>query len=148
MQHALVSTLMLPHLTITSVTPDFECLDCKQDGDMGSINMGNQWNPQIVKRVDPMPDSICPGFNFGIVNRGPIRSTSGVTYSVVDASCREAKQTTTQNPCNDPLFSCSPAPIVFTALHLNGLDYACRTDPRAGSCHGEAVQYCCRNDGR
>ena len=43
--------------------------------------------------------------------------------SVVDASCREAKQTTTQNPCNDPLFSCSPAPIVFTALHLDGLEY-------------------------
>ncbi|KAH8798054.1 hypothetical protein DL96DRAFT_1565104 [Flagelloscypha sp. PMI_526] len=50
----------------------------------------------------------------------------------LDASRQETKQMATKkNPCNDPLFLCSTAPIVFTALHLNGLEYTCRTDPCA-----------------
>ncbi|KAG6357983.1 hypothetical protein INS49_013866 [Diaporthe citri] len=47
------------------------------------------------------------------------------------------------------MFSCSPAPITFTRYgnSFTGLTYACRTDSRAGSCGGNIISGCCRNDG-
>ncbi|OBZ74585.1 hypothetical protein A0H81_05093 [Grifola frondosa] len=90
--------------------------------------------------------AVCPGFNFGIIDSGSVGS--GIeAYNVVDDSCNTVASALTSNPCDNPLFSCSPPPITITALHLDGLNYACRGDPNSGSCNGAAVQVCCRNDG-
>lgn len=51
---------------------------------------------------------------------------------------------TTENVCNDGMFSCSPAPIIFTRYRnsFTGLTYACRTDSRSGSCGGNTISVC------
>ncbi|PBK83947.1 hypothetical protein ARMGADRAFT_1170315 [Armillaria gallica] len=91
--------------------------------------------------------AICPGYNFGIMDLGFDVGTGREGYAVVDDSCNQVAGAITTNVCNEPLFSCSPAPITITALHYGGQNYACRGDVNSGSCSGTAVQVCCRNDG-
>ncbi|KAH8757331.1 hypothetical protein F5883DRAFT_649100 [Diaporthe sp. PMI_573] len=93
--------------------------------------------------------AICPGFNYGI---GHVKNLgNGVSrWDVYDTDCRVVDGlSTTENVCNDGIFSCSPAPITFTRYRnsFTHLSYACRTDSRAGSCGGNAISVCCRNDG-
>ena len=64
---------------------------------------------------------------------------------VYDTDCRVVDGlSTTENVCNDGIFSCSPAPITFTRYRnsFTHLSYACRTDSRAGSCGGNAISVC------
>ncbi|KAK0473436.1 hypothetical protein IW261DRAFT_1423649 [Armillaria novae-zelandiae] len=91
--------------------------------------------------------AICPGYNFGIMDVGYDVGTGREGYAVVDDSCNQVAGAITTNVCDEPLFSCSPAPITITALHYGGQNYACRGDVNSGSCDGTAVQVCCRNDG-
>ncbi|OBZ76644.1 Phenylalanine--tRNA ligase beta subunit [Grifola frondosa] len=86
--------------------------------------------------------AICPGYNYGIIDDGSEPGTGGFGYAVVDDSCNQVYSLVTTNPCDEPLFSCSPPPITITALHLDGLNYACRGDPNSGSCNGAPVQVC------
>ncbi|KAK0241137.1 hypothetical protein EDD85DRAFT_948231 [Armillaria nabsnona] len=83
-------------------------------------------------------------FSFGIADLGGGPPGS---WRVYDDSCNSALTVITDNPCTQGSFSCSPAPIKFTGLHLNGQNYACRSDSRSGSCSGHKIQVCCRNDG-
>lgn len=92
--------------------------------------------------------AICPGYNFGIADTGPSAEDPELgTWEVFDDSCNVMKEVITSNPCTEGTFDCSPAPITFTGLHLNGLNYACRGDPNSGTCGGFTIQVCCRNDG-
>ncbi|PBK87057.1 hypothetical protein ARMGADRAFT_476701 [Armillaria gallica] len=88
--------------------------------------------------------AICPGFNFGITDTkgGPPGS-----WRVYDDSCNPILTVFADNPCTAGAFGCTPDPIKFNALHLNGLDYACRPDPNSGTCEEIGIQVCCRNDG-
>ncbi|KAH8827554.1 hypothetical protein DL96DRAFT_1599445 [Flagelloscypha sp. PMI_526] len=106
-------------------------------------------NPDVSGDPDAPPISICPGYNFGIIDLGFDGGSGKEGYAVVDASCKQVAGAITSNVCTDPLFSCSPAPIKITTLHFGGQNYACRGDSRAGRCPGNTVdvQYCCRNDG-
>ncbi|KAI5987472.1 hypothetical protein EDD15DRAFT_2580698 [Pisolithus albus] len=94
--------------------------------------------------------AICPGYNFGITQTGG-NADVGVCkcqqWGVLDDSCNVVYQVIASNPCTAGVFDCSPAPVTFTALHFNGVDYACRPDANAGSCNGDDIQVCCRNDG-
>ncbi|KZP28451.1 hypothetical protein FIBSPDRAFT_701035, partial [Athelia psychrophila] len=93
--------------------------------------------------------AICPGYNYGIGN--VISEGNGVNrWNVYDDSCNVVDGlTTNQNPCNEGIFSCSPPPIIFNGYKnsFTGLKYACRTDPNSGSCGGDTISVCCRNDG-
>ena len=40
---------------------------------------------------------------------------------VFDDSCNVVDQVLATNPCTVGVFDCSPAPITFTGLHLDGL---------------------------
>ncbi|KAG7445808.1 uncharacterized protein BT62DRAFT_932973 [Guyanagaster necrorhizus] len=91
--------------------------------------------------------AICPGYNYGIIDLGYDVGTGKEGYAVVDDSCNQVAGAITTNVCDEPLFSCSPAPITITGLHYGGQNYACRGDVNSGSCNGAAVQVCCRNDG-
>ncbi|KAJ7645234.1 hypothetical protein DFH06DRAFT_1283420 [Mycena polygramma] len=93
--------------------------------------------------------AICPGFNFAIGN--VIGLGGGYNrWNVYDDSCNIVDQlTTNQNPCNQGIFGCSPPPIIFERYKSthSGLVYACRRDPNSGSCGGDVISVCCRNDG-
>ncbi|KAI6123160.1 hypothetical protein EDD16DRAFT_1704491 [Pisolithus croceorrhizus] len=91
--------------------------------------------------------AICPGYNFGITQTGSNTNPDYGVWQVFDDSCNVVYQVIATNPCTVGVFDCSPAPITFTGLHLDGLDYACRSDVNSGSCNGDAIQVCCRNDG-
>jgi len=87
--------------------------------------------------------AICPGYNFGIADTGPSAedpelgtcevhpfciddmlrwdTTVHIAGEVFDDSCNVMKEVITSNPCTEGTFDCSPAPITFTGLHLNGL---------------------------
>ncbi|KAK7690585.1 hypothetical protein QCA50_005683 [Cerrena zonata] len=93
--------------------------------------------------------AICPGFNFGIGNVVPL-SQGFNRWNVFDDSCNAVDGLTTNgNPCTQGIFACSPAPILFDGYtnSFTGLRYACRTDPRSGTCNGQVISVCCRNDG-
>ncbi|KAK0226500.1 hypothetical protein IW262DRAFT_1457733 [Armillaria fumosa] len=98
----------------------------------------------ILAATVGMANAICPGYNFGIADLGGGPPGS---WRVYDDSCNPVLTVITDNPCTQGSFSCSPAPITFTGLHLNGQNYACRGDPNSGSCDGHGIQVCCRNDG-
>ncbi|KAI0792894.1 hypothetical protein C8Q75DRAFT_804607 [Abortiporus biennis] len=93
--------------------------------------------------------SICPGFNFGIGNQQSLGN--GISrWTVYDDSCNPADSlTTTENPCTQGIFTCSPPPITFTGYTSSqtGLKYTCRPDPNSGTCGNDAISVCCRNDG-
>ncbi|KAF7378412.1 hypothetical protein MSAN_00267800 [Mycena sanguinolenta] len=93
--------------------------------------------------------AICPGFNYAIGNVIP--EGNGVNrWNVYDDSCNVVDGlTTTQNPCTEGIFGCSPPPIIFDQYtnSFTGLIYACRTDPNSGVCGGDVISVCCRNDG-
>ncbi|TCD65075.1 hypothetical protein EIP91_003277 [Steccherinum ochraceum] len=86
---------------------------------------------------------ICPGFNYGIADLG------GQVYRIYDDSCNtiQVVDDSSVNPCTAGQFSCSPPPITITGAEIRGLWYNCRGDPRSGSCNGENINVCCRNDG-
>ncbi|KAF9218265.1 hypothetical protein BS17DRAFT_791854 [Gyrodon lividus] len=90
----------------------------------------------------------CPGYNFGITQTDSDPKLDVGVWKVFDDSCKVVQIVVTNNPCTTRYFDCSPAPITFTGLHLDGLNYACRSDRNAGSCDGHALQVCCRNDGK
>ncbi|KIN97908.1 hypothetical protein M404DRAFT_31842 [Pisolithus tinctorius Marx 270] len=91
--------------------------------------------------------AICPGYNLGITQTGSNTNPDYGVWQVFDDSCNIVDQVIATNPCTVGVFDCSPAPITFTGLHLDGLNYACRSDVNSGSCNGHAIQVCCRNDG-
>ncbi|KAK0450311.1 uncharacterized protein EV420DRAFT_1646550 [Desarmillaria tabescens] len=91
--------------------------------------------------------AICPGYNYGIIDVGRDVATGKEGYAVVDDSCTQVAGAITSNPCDEPLFSCSPPPITIVGLHYGGQNYACRGDVNSGYCGGTHVQVCCRNDG-
>ncbi|KAF9256223.1 hypothetical protein L218DRAFT_911569 [Marasmius fiardii PR-910] len=93
--------------------------------------------------------AICPGFNYGI---GNVQSLGGGVnrWTVYTDDCRAVDGlTTNQNPCTEGIFGCSPPPIIFNEYTntFTGLRYACRRDPNSGSCGGDVISVCCRNDG-
>lgn len=59
--------------------------------------------------------AICPGFNFGIGNQENLGN--GISrWTVYDDSCKAVDGlTTTNNPCTQGIFGCSPAPITFNS---------------------------------
>ncbi|PBK60552.1 hypothetical protein ARMSODRAFT_965986 [Armillaria solidipes] len=99
----------------------------------------------ILAATVGMAKAICPGFNFGIADLGGGSSLG--SWRVYDDSCNSVLTVITDNPCTQGSFDCSPAPVTFTGLHLDGQNYACRGDPNSGSCDGHGIQVCCRNDG-
>jgi hypothetical protein len=44
----------------------------------------------------------------------------GTIGKVYDDSCNGVYEVIATNPCTVGTFDCSPAPITFTGLHLNG----------------------------
>ncbi|THG95492.1 hypothetical protein EW026_g6167 [Hermanssonia centrifuga] len=88
-------------------------------------------------------NAICPGFNYGIADLG------NQNYRIFDDSCNvvETDIYVGVNPCTNGKFSCSPPPITITGAEIQGNQYACRSDPNSGSCNGETITVCCRNDG-
>ncbi|KAK0454376.1 hypothetical protein EV421DRAFT_1896301 [Armillaria borealis] len=70
-----------------------------------------------------------------------------LSLRVYNDSCNPMFMVFADNPCTAGAFGRSPASIKFDALHLNGLDYACRIDPNSGTSEGYGIQVCCRNDG-
>lgn len=129
--------------------------------------------------------AICPGFNYGIghqqdLGNGVSRCTCCLSYkmyllftllravyagTVYDDSCNAVDGlTTTENPCTQGIFSCSPPPIIFdgytnTFTHLQSVvhrtshslhilnttpstRYACRTDPNSGTCGSDSISVC------
>ncbi|KAI6036597.1 hypothetical protein BKA83DRAFT_4165142 [Pisolithus microcarpus] len=90
--------------------------------------------------------AICPGYNFGITQTGSNTNPDYGVWEVYDDSCNDVYQVIASNPCTVGVFDCSPAPVTFTGLHLDGLNYACNPDANAGSCNGVGIQVCCRND--
>ncbi|TFK62355.1 hypothetical protein BDN72DRAFT_932560 [Pluteus cervinus] len=95
--------------------------------------------------------SICPGFNYGIGNVHPL-NTGYNRWDVYDDSCNKVDLltiTTSENPCFQGIFGCSPPPVTFnqyTSTRTN-LVYNCRPDPNSGVCGTNAISVCCRNDG-
>ncbi|KAJ6495198.1 hypothetical protein C8R45DRAFT_824181 [Mycena sanguinolenta] len=93
--------------------------------------------------------AICPGFNFAIGNVIP--EGGGINrWNVYDDSCNVVDGlTTNQNPCDEGIFGCSAAPVIFDRYTstFTGLTYACRTDPNSGVCGSNVISVCCRNDG-
>ncbi|KAH6918092.1 hypothetical protein BKA70DRAFT_1088960 [Coprinopsis sp. MPI-PUGE-AT-0042] len=93
--------------------------------------------------------AICPGFNYGIGSREDLGN--GVSrWRVFTTDCAGVDGlTTNQNACHQGIFGCSPPPIIFNEYTntFTGLRYKCRTDPNSGSCGGNTISVCCRNDG-
>ncbi|KAF5346062.1 hypothetical protein D9756_010804 [Leucocoprinus leucothites] len=88
--------------------------------------------------------AICPGFNFGIGNLQDLGN--GIhRWNVYDDSCNQVDGlTTTNNPCTEGIFGCSPPPIIFNHYRntFSGLQYACRTDPNSGRCGNDVISVC------
>ncbi|KAF9242117.1 hypothetical protein BU15DRAFT_73041 [Melanogaster broomeanus] len=68
--------------------------------------------------------------------------TYGVTGQVFDGSCNVLNSVTSNTPCANGLFECGASATTFTGLNLNGMNYACHSDPDAESCDGHAIQFC------
>jgi hypothetical protein len=59
--------------------------------------------------------AICPGFNYGIGNQQKLNDEI-TRWNVYDDSCNVVDSlTTTENPCTQGIFGCTPAPIKFNA---------------------------------
>ncbi|KAF8880227.1 hypothetical protein CPB84DRAFT_1687666, partial [Gymnopilus junonius] len=97
--------------------------------------------------------SICPGYNYGIGNvirEGTTGNAQLNRWNVYDDSCNIVDGLlTTENPCTEGIFGCSPPPIIFNRYtnSFTGLIYSCRTDPASGTCGNDVISVCCRNDG-
>ncbi|KAK0459270.1 uncharacterized protein EV420DRAFT_312617 [Desarmillaria tabescens] len=104
--------------------------------------------------------AICPGFNFGIADThggppGSCTSNSSHTYSLIltntdlagrvyDNSCNTILTVFADNPCTQGAFGCSPAPITFNKLHLNGVYYNCSRETNSEKCEQNDIQVCCK----
>ncbi|KAK0495009.1 hypothetical protein EDD18DRAFT_290613 [Armillaria luteobubalina] len=85
--------------------------------------------------------------SFGIADT---HGGSPGSWRVYDVSCKPILTVFADNPCIAGAFSCSPAPIAFTALHLNGATYTCVPDVNSETCEegsNKGIQFCCRSDG-
>ncbi|EIM79478.1 uncharacterized protein STEHIDRAFT_135748 [Stereum hirsutum FP-91666 SS1] len=97
--------------------------------------------------------AICPGFNYGVGNaqdQGKLGNSEVTRWNVYDDGCNVVDSlTTTTNPCESGTFSCTGSPITFNGYTntFNGQHYACRPDANSGSCGGDVISICCRNDG-
>ncbi|KAH8831971.1 hypothetical protein DL96DRAFT_854516 [Flagelloscypha sp. PMI_526] len=149
------------HLTITEVNPiycDVPRLSARHEERhwcsdknrhalaLAETTMFSRYDEDLIKKRDPpKPKGICAGHKYGIYNLGRDVATGKVGYAVMNTNCKQATGTSTKNPCDDPLFSCSPPPIKLTELHYNGQDYACHEIPNAGKCPGgmNDMEFCC-----
>ncbi|ETW82155.1 hypothetical protein HETIRDRAFT_115608 [Heterobasidion irregulare TC 32-1] len=88
-------------------------------------------------------NAICPGFNYGIADLG------NQNYRFYDDSCKavETYIATGVNVCTSGKFTCSSSPVTITGAKILNNWYACRSDSQSGSCNGEKISVCCRNDG-
>ncbi|KAJ7510746.1 hypothetical protein B0H11DRAFT_1789828, partial [Mycena galericulata] len=88
--------------------------------------------------------AICPGFNFAIGNLIPL--PEGVDrWNVYNGSCIVVDGlTTANNPCNQGIFGCSPAPIIFDHYTntATGLEYTCGRDPNSDVCGNDIISVC------
>ncbi|KAJ7458266.1 hypothetical protein B0H11DRAFT_1817864, partial [Mycena galericulata] len=88
--------------------------------------------------------AICPGFNFAIGNLIPL--PEGVDrWNVYNGSCIVVDGlTTTNNPCDQGIFGCSPAPIIFDHYTntATGLEYTCGRDPNSDVCGNDIISVC------
>ncbi|KAH8832273.1 hypothetical protein DL96DRAFT_1581524 [Flagelloscypha sp. PMI_526] len=155
MQYALVSTLMLPHLTITDVSQDFECLDCRPDGGLGTMPMYEDFNSQIIKRVDPVPEPtpdppstpaiqpFCEGDHAMAIahfSGKPEVREGKESFIIIDSDCRVSDGQFVTNVCTDTFeagatLGCSPEPITINAIHnLLGKEYTCTPSSRLVNC--------------
>ncbi|KAG7096337.1 hypothetical protein E1B28_003781 [Marasmius oreades] len=94
-------------------------------------------------------NAICPGYNYGIGNVQHL-ADGGDRWTIYDTNCGPVDSLVTdQNPCTQGVFECSPPPIKFVEYtnRFTGLRYACRPDSNSGSCGGDVISVCCRNDG-
>jgi hypothetical protein len=101
-------------------------------------------NLLILLHLLPSALAMCPGFNYGIGNAQNFNNL-GKSYSVYDASCNRVDGITTKgDPCHDSsgIFSCTNGIITGYKSKVNGLKYKCRTDPREGTCLGNAIATC------
>ncbi|KAF8217358.1 hypothetical protein K438DRAFT_1798724 [Mycena galopus ATCC 62051] len=90
--------------------------------------------------------AICPGFDFAIGNVIPL-SEHVNRWNVYDDSCSVIdglSLNSTGNPCNQRIFGCSPAPILFDQYTntATGSTYACQRDPNSDVCGSDNISVC------
>ncbi|KAF8918358.1 hypothetical protein CPB85DRAFT_78455 [Mucidula mucida] len=86
--------------------------------------------------------AICPGgYLYGIANIPDLSNGPPGTWRVFDTSCATVLTVITDNPCSSGDFGCTPSPIRFNKLFLEGDNFSCEAINNSGQCQSSGIQF-------